>query len=431
MACEVSYDPPDCLPDAALLLTSAERLKTIPEAADREACFATLFKLVDGILATPEEAKKRKIKKNNATIQQKVARFSAAVQFLLGAGFVESDDPDVEGDLGKKALLSMPVAYLLRLTDAHHTLARAATEVGLPAPPLPASSGGFNPYRSIQQAADTTRTLKAGEAWKSDAEKTREEVRKREREMKEKVESAPPIDLKPTAFWHSAGRRLEDVVKETQFAEEDRAADNALLQTQVASAKAAIAGAHSKFESADKRRLAELSHRRVHEFCILRVVCPDKSVLQAHFRACEKGEKVMALIAPLLSAHVRELPWYIYQSPPMKKLAPKETLAAAGFAPGASLYLGFEGGNRPAGPYLEASLVEQLGPAPQEAGRGVNAPAGPTFSGEAMGWGSGKRLGGPGPAPEAAPAAAATTAPAAAPAPAGDAAAQEPTPMED
>mmetsp|Transcript_134721 Transcript_134721/g.430415 ORF Transcript_134721/g.430415 Transcript_134721/m.430415 type:complete len:421 (+) Transcript_134721:88-1350(+) len=409
MAAEVCYDAPQVLPDATMMLVAVQRLATIPEAKDREEAFLTLLKLVDGVLGAPEDPKKRRVKKGNATFQQKVGRFAAGIDFLKAAGFVDSDDPEAEGEEGRDTLLSMPVAYLLRLTDAHHTLARAAQEVGITPPPMP--GGGFNPYVANMQAADTTRTVKAGESWKTDAEKIREEVKKRERELKAKLEEAPPIDMQPSAFWLSSGRRLEDIIRETQSVEdrsaEDKSADNALMQSQLAQSKAAINGSNTKFESADKRRLAELSHKRVHAFCILRIICPDKSVLQVHFRAKERGDKVLEMISPLLAPNVRELGWYIYQSPPMMKLGPKETLAAAGFTPGASLYLGFEGGARPPAPYLEASLVSQLGPPPAEAGRGVNAPAGPTFSGEAMGWGTGQKLGAPAPAALAASAPAA------------------------
>lgn len=406
MAAAVSYEKPLDLPDASLLHTASQRLSGIPEAKDREEAFAVLFKLLHGVLGSPDDAKKRRVKKTNATFHQKVGRFAAGIDFLKAVGFVESDDPEAAGDAARNALLSMPVAYLLRLTDAHHTLARAAQEVGIAVPSMP--GGGFNPYVSNTQSMDTTQTLKAGEAYKNDLQKTREEVRKRERELQQKVLEAPPIDLKPTAFWLAAGRRLEDVIRETEPLEEERAADNALLQSQVALAKAAINGSNVKFENADKKRLAELSTKRVHEFCILRVICPDKSVLQVNFRAAERGEKVLEMLAPLLAPSVRQLGWYIYQSPPMKKLGPKETLVAAGFTPGASVYLGFEGGARPPAPYLDPGLVAQLGPPPQE--RGVTAPA--SFSGEAMGWGSGKRLGAAAPA---VPAGAGCTAAAAAP----------------
>jgi len=229
----------------------------------------------------------------------------------------------------------------------------------------------------------------------------REEVKKRQRDLQDKVDLAPPVDLKPTVFWQASGRRLEEVIKETAEVAEDRATDNALLQAQLASSKAAITGANQKFASADKKRLEELSKKKVYEFAILRVVCPDKSVLQVHFRAADKGEHVMNQVGPLLSAEVQKSGWYIYQSPPLKKLDPKETLAKQGFSPGASLYLGFDGA-KPAGPFFNSGLVAQLGPAPADP-RGA---AGSAYSGEAMGWGAGQRLG-------AAPAAAAAAAPAA------------------
>merc|ERR1711971_329721 len=92
----------------------------------------------------------------------------------------------------------------------------------------------------------------------------------------------------------------------------------------------------------------------------------------------------MEQLSPLLAPHVSAAKWYLYQSPPLKRLGAKETLIQAGFCPGANLYLGFEG-DKPPSPFLEASLVAEMGPAPEEQ-RGVNAVAG-HFSGEAMGWG--------------------------------------------
>ncbi|CAE8699468.1 unnamed protein product [Polarella glacialis] len=157
----------------------------------------------------------------------------------------------------------------------------------------------------------------------------------------------------------------------------------------MAAAKSAISGSNSKFESADKKRLAELLTKKVHQMAILRVTCPDKSVLQVHFRSADTGEHVLEQIKPLLAEHVRERSWYIYQSPPLQKIQPKVTLVKAGFAPGANLYLGFDG-EKPAPPFFEPGLVRQLGAPPQVLG-GVVAP---TFSGEAMGWGSGQSLGG-------------------------------------
>lgn len=380
---EVSYDIPSSLPDATHLLIASKKLASIDDVAARDEAIQTVFKLIHNVLGDLENAKKRTVKKTNETFHRKVGRHEAAVTFLRAAGFLEADDPDAaEG--GKCALLSMPVAYIARLTDAHHTLAKEAADVGLEVPNLPGSA--FNPFASGITKVDTTRSAKAPESWKTEADRVREDVKKRQREMQEVVDSAPPVELRPAAFWLNAGRRLEEVIQETA-AEDVEAPDGSLLKEQVMSAKVALSGG-SSFKSADKQLLSELSRKRVYAKCILRVVCPDKSVLQVQFRSAEKGDKVLEALAPLFAPSVREARWYIYQSPPMKRLSARETLAQAGLCPGASMYLGFDG-EKPGPPYLEASLVDQLGPSRPDAA--VVSPAG--FTGEAMGWGAGRKLG--------------------------------------
>ncbi|CAE7397482.1 unnamed protein product [Symbiodinium sp. CCMP2592] len=390
---EVSNDVPVSLPDATRLAASGQQLLALEDSSEREEVINTLFKLIHNVLGDPENPKKRRIKKANESFNKKVGRHKAAIEFLRAAGFRDGDDPDE----GKDALLIMPIAYTLRLTDAHHNLTALAQQAGLTPPPMPGS--GFNPYSSVVQAVDTTRSAKAPESWKSQVDSVRDEVRKRERELQDQVAQAPAVELRPNAFWLSAGRRLEEVIREADKEAEERAADNNLLKEQVASVKTAISGT-STFESADKKRLAQLQRAKAHKTCILRIVCPDKSVLQVHFRAAETGSKVVETLRPLLAPSVQGLPWYIYRSPPMERLAPKVTLAAAGLAPGAVMYLGFDdgAGAKPPPPYLAPDLVEQLGPCrPEETG--VTAPA--SFTGEAMGWGAGHRLGAA-PAPKAA-----------------------------
>eukprot|EP00441_Pelagodinium_beii_P044405 CAMPEP_0197634384 /NCGR_PEP_ID=MMETSP1338-20131121/10492_1 /TAXON_ID=43686 ORGANISM="Pelagodinium beii, Strain RCC1491" /NCGR_SAMPLE_ID=MMETSP1338 /ASSEMBLY_ACC=CAM_ASM_000754 /LENGTH=423 /DNA_ID=CAMNT_0043206239 /DNA_START=50 /DNA_END=1321 /DNA_ORIENTATION=- len=384
---EVSYEIPQRLPDATQLLTSAQQLVAIPEASEREEAVHTVFKLIHGVLGDVDNAKKRRVKKANETFHRKVGRHEAPMQFLRAAGFIDADDPEAAEGEGKDALLSMPVAYISRLTDAHHTLARVATEAGIQPPSLPGS--GFNPYLASVQKMDATRNPKAPESWKSEADKLKDEVNKRRREMIEKVEHAPPVNLRPAAFWLAAGRRLEEVIREATAEDEERTADSHLLKEQVMSAKVSISGG-GQFASADKKRLAELSRKRVHEACILRVICPDKSVLQVHFRSAERGDKVLELIRPLLAPNVTSGSWYLYQTPPLKRLQSKETLAEAGLSPGANMYLGFDG-DKPQPPYLEPGLVEQLGHCRPQDG-GVVAPS--AFTGEAMGWGAGQKLGG-------------------------------------
>lgn len=389
---EVSIEFPAHLPSSAVMSASARSVCSLPTVSDREDAVPILFKLIDSVLAAPADVKKRRVKKSNETFHRKVGRHEGAVQFLKAAGFVDSDDPDA-GAEGRGAMLSMPVAYIVRLTDAHHSLASAAEQAGLTAPPLPACPV-FNPYAASSTAVDSTRTAKVPQSYKIEAERIQTEIREKEAALKRKVETSPPIPLNATAFWSAAGRRLEEVVKETASTADEEKGDSAIVGGQISGVKSAINGSNLKFESADRKKLTKLEGKVVHEFCILRVTCPDKSVLQVHFRAADKCELVLSEVKPLLAPHIQAASWFIYQSPPLKKLNGKERLDKAGFAPGANLYLGFDEkpGEKPGPPYLEASLQASLGPQPQDQGRGVNAIAG-HLSGEAMGWGQGQKVG--------------------------------------
>ena len=91
----------------------------------------------------------------------------------------------------------MPVAYILRLTDAHHVLAAVARQLALPVPAMP--GGSFNPCSSLVQSVDGSKKAVAPEAWKSQAESLRDEVKKRERELFEEIEQAPEVALRPNA----------------------------------------------------------------------------------------------------------------------------------------------------------------------------------------------------------------------------------------
>jgi len=386
---EVSIEYPNHLPTSAMMATSARGVCALAEASDREDAVSTLFKLVHSVLATPTDAKKRRVKKGNETFHRKVGRHDCAVEFLRACGFVDSDDPDA-GREGHGALLSMPVAYIVRLTDAHHSLASAAEQARLLAPPLPACPV-FNPYASSSTALNSTSQPKVSNGFREETERIERELKEREAALKAKVDSAPPVPLNPSVFWASAGVRLEEIIRVTASTGDVEKGDNGIIGEQLSNVKAAVNGTNVKFESANKRALVELNKKRVHQFCIIRVTCPDKSVLQVHFRACDKGEHVLSQIAPLLAPHIQATSWYLYQSPPMKKLLAKETLAQAGFPPGANLYIGFDG-EKPGPPFFEASLQATLGPVPQDQGRGVNAIAG-HLSGEAMGWGAGQTVG--------------------------------------
>lgn len=385
---EVSYQPPgDMLPGPSMVLKSMEGIESLPDLDARKLVIQTLFKLVDGVLAAPDDMKKRRVRKGNETFHQRVGQYPAAVGFLNFAGFVDSDDPDVEGDAGRNALLQMPVAFVSRLTDAHQALAQAAEKIGLIAPPIPQNSTSFNPYQSSSTATDTTRKVGAPKRWKGETERLRDEIKHKRDELKEQIDQAPEVPLELTVFWASQGRRLEDVIKAAAYDSESVEGDANLLRGQLAAMKSAMAGPHT-FASADKRELADLSRSRTYGKCILRVVCPDKSVLQASFRSASLGKEVVSLLTPHLASHVHAANWYLYHTPPLTRLLPSKTLSVLGLAPGATLYLGFDG-DKPGPPYLSDALVAQLGPYPASEPTANK----PHISGEGMGWGAGHSLG--------------------------------------
>lgn len=390
MATDVSFEVPKGLPDVMVMQSAAKRLGNIPDAGERCAALQTLFRLVDGVLEAPQNAKRRRLKKTNPAFHQKVGRFSAAMEFLRGAGFVDTDDQDTPGEEGRDALLTMPVAYIARLNDAHQTLAAVAGGVGVMSPEIPKTQGIFNPFQVNAQGTDGSRKqAPGGKNFVREAEQVRQEVRKRERELAEAVEHAPEVSLSPSAFWLSAGRRLEDVVRETSLADgaSSRAADDELLREQLSSVRAALAGTTAGFQSADKKRLVELGKTLAHTSCTLRVICPDKAVLQVRFQAKATCKYVMEQLAPLLSPDVCASAWYLYQSPPLRRLGPGESLMSAGLTPGANVYLGFDA-VKPPPPYLSAELMNEMGP-PRVAE--VASPAA-KFAGEAPGLGAGQGL---------------------------------------
>lgn len=79
----------------------------------------------------------------------------------------------------------------------------------------------------------------------------------------------------------------------------------------------------------------------------------------------------MTQLGPLTAPYVCESSWYIHTTPPLKRLGQSETLIEGDLPPGASMYLGFDG-EKPEAPFLESSLMSQLGDASEQE---VAAPA--------------------------------------------------------
>lgn len=122
---------------------------------------------------------------------------------------------------------------------------------------------------------------------------------------------------------------------------------------------------NTKFESREAKELEKLRRRKVHDLAVLRVQCPDKVVLQLRFAPSTLISEVLAVVAPHIAPHLQS--WYLYQTPPMRKLEGKRTLAQEDLVPGALVHLGVERderGQAVPGPYLSVALMATLPPAP-------------------------------------------------------------------
>jgi len=183
---EVSYDIPEGLPDSTSLYVAAQGVANIPYPQARDLALQSLFRLVDSVLAAPEDAKKRRVRKGNPTFHAKVGQHKVALDFLRCAGFMDADDPETPGKAGKGSLMVMQVAYIVRLTDAHHALADASQRCGCAAPAIPA--GNFNPYQENRLAGGAVKQ----QEWRGEAEQLRDEVKKREQELKDKLNFCRP-----------------------------------------------------------------------------------------------------------------------------------------------------------------------------------------------------------------------------------------------
>eukprot|EP00820_Chromera_velia_P019354 Cvel_28202.t1-p1 / transcript=Cvel_28202.t1 / gene=Cvel_28202 / organism=Chromera_velia_CCMP2878 / gene_product=hypothetical protein / transcript_product=hypothetical protein / location=Cvel_scaffold3647:752-6126(-) / protein_length=429 / sequence_SO=supercontig / SO=protein_coding / is_pseudo=false len=246
--------------------------------ADREAlsnCLQTLLKLVDAVLSSPMDPKKRIIRKGNENFFNRVGRHQNAIIFLLAIGFEE------EGEF-----LKLRAAYISRLTDAHHLLSEALAGFGVHAPPVP--SGLFNPFKSSFGSTEVGSRITQNHIEQKAKENANvaAEIRRREKLLKSggvDPKTLPPLPLDPRAFHQSSISRLEDALKEMAATGDDLDSAAVVDRADLAKLKEALTDG-PKFKSRAKEQLAQLEKQKIYSKCILRVQFPDKTVLQLNFR---------------------------------------------------------------------------------------------------------------------------------------------------
>ncbi|CBZ49866.1 conserved hypothetical protein [Neospora caninum Liverpool] len=318
----------------------------------------TLFTVIDGVLAQPSNPKKRRLRKANPSFHNQVGRFRAAVRVMEAAGFCEGKMRDpTSGDLDE--FFVMDTAYVMRLTDAHHLLAQLATHAGVPVPPLP--STGFNPYSSsIVSASGTSLSQvagKHGQMRKMENAQLKEKIKQREQLLQtgggEQVPLAPAVyALEELRQREKADRRL--LAQQSDFDGDPPSGDKPSLTAADIARIKEIMGDGPSFRSRMQQQLEQLEKRKVFKSCTVRVLLPDRAVLQLSFAPHQTlrfvREQVEQFLHPDLrsptpgtKASTAEEPpfrrWFLGETPPLRKVELNKTLYQEGFVPNCTLHL--------------------------------------------------------------------------------------------
>ncbi|KAF4645924.1 PUB domain-containing protein [Toxoplasma gondii] len=316
----------------------------------------TLFTVIDGVLAQPSNPKKRRLRKANSSFHSQVGQFRAAVRVMEAAGFCEGKMRDPASGLLDDFWV-MDTAYVMRLTDAHHLLAQLAEHAGVPAPPLPSS--GFNPYSSsIVSASGTSLSQVAGQHGqmrKIENAQLKEKIRQREQLLE--TGGGEEVPLSPAVYALEELRQREKAEKaslapESSDVDECPAGEKPTLTAADIARIKEIMGEGPSFRSRMQQQLEQLEKRKVFKRCTVRVLLPDRAVLQLSFAPHKTlrfvREQVQQFLHPLLRSSsgggAREecfSRWFLCETPPLRKVELHKTLYQEGLLPNCTLHLKF------------------------------------------------------------------------------------------
>lgn len=385
---------------------SREKLKEVTD---------LLFKIIDSIIKEPRKGRIRRIRMGNPKFASTVGAFSEALNVLWSVGFVQVRlrPSQISGSLAEFGIhgeqddqeeyIELPVAYISRLMDCHHLLEILCEKNKIDHPRLvscdfPALSGAsgessagishFNPYvPSISSTSASSNSEASRKLIRSAIEERRQmesEIKKREREIEGGVVSSnelgrpPQEDLstavcsRPFAIHSSNIHKLDSLIKTindtgTQgyhhLDDDDDDAVSHLGQSELQRIKDSVLGKAQSFKSRTNEYLKSLLSRKVHSHSSIRVVFPDKYILQLQFKPNNTTYDLIQSVRDCINPNISSMNWYIYQSPPISKVVPDKniTLLKAGFVPNAQLYFKLElpPNHILKGNYIKAQLINE------------------------------------------------------------------------
>ncbi|KAH8583158.1 uncharacterized protein ELE39_002097 [Cryptosporidium sp. chipmunk genotype I] len=398
---EFEYLTPENLEIIPSLYNSIESLGRICKEKLKEVT-DLLFKIIDSIIKEPRKGKIRRIKLKNPKFASTVGSFAEALNVLKSVGFVQvklkpsqisritEDNNNAKEE--EEEYIELPVAYISRLTDCHHLLAIFCEKNRIDHPKLVScdltsidASGEnsvkishFNPYVSnISSTSANTNNEISRKIMKFAIEERRQiesEIMKRERDMENGIvdehssqDNGNVTCSKPFAIHSSNIQKFDNLVKaisdmdsQEDFDEDDT---SHFEQSEIQRIRDSILGNAPAFKSRSNEYLKSLLKRKVHSHSSIRVVFPDKYILQLQFRPNHTTYDLIQSVKDCINPNISSMDWYVYQSPPILKVVPdkKLTLLKAGFVPNAQLYFKLElpPNHTLKGNYIKAQLLNE------------------------------------------------------------------------
>ncbi|OII77651.1 hypothetical protein cand_014670 [Cryptosporidium andersoni] len=332
----VEYSSPSTVTITPSTMESVNNLTQIPNEAI-ERTISILFRIIDGILASPEDGKKRRIRINNPLFHSSIAKYSQALGVLKSVGFIYVDYYSEESDK-MELYVELPIAYISLLTDCHNFLVALCKKLGISYPKI--IPGNFNPYVAHFSSTNTQNMTRPLE---DEFGKLQTQVKEIEALIEKGYDDYEPC-LKPCIIHSSALGDFDEAIQILKQTPEYDDSDTALMTRSEVDRLKEFFSEGPTFKSRVKEYLKTLKKRSIYSHINIRVICPDKYIIQLQFKLNSTTEDLVNAVKCCLNQNILKYNWYIYETPPVVKILPKNsvTLYQCGYAPRTVLYLKVE-----------------------------------------------------------------------------------------
>ncbi|KAL7068094.1 hypothetical protein ACR3K2_15260 [Cryptosporidium serpentis] len=318
------------------IMESVSSLTQIPN-EDIEKTTSTLFRIIDGILALPKDGKKRRIRINNPLFHSSITKYSQALDVLKSVGFIHVDCYSEKSNK-MEFYVELPIAYISLLTDCHNFLVALCKKLGISYPKI--IPGSFNPYVAHFSSTNAQSMIRPLE---DEFGKLQTQVKEIEALIEKGYNDSEPC-LKPCIIHSSALGNFDEAIQILKQAPEYEDSDTAFMTKSEIDRLKEVFSEGPTFKSRVKEYLKILKKRSIYNHISIRVICPDKNIIQLQFKLDSTTEDLVNAVKCCLNQNILKYNWYIYETPPVVKILPKNsvTLYQCGYAPRAVLYLKVE-----------------------------------------------------------------------------------------